>query len=141
MDTFQIGELTQELLQLYIDYSGVSSVDLSNKDIKTWVCVIRNKIIGHMVIHYNTGYSEPSYMVIKELNVNKEYRRHGVGNCLLSDAKDWAILKSCQYIDIIVPNINEPAKKFVIKAGGVYQTFVDKHTDIYTFKVDSNDQV
>lgn len=140
MDTFQIGELTTDLTSMYIDYTGLDSYT-NNIDTKTWVCVLRNKIIGHINAQYITGYEEPSYIKIKQINVNLKYRRHGIGNCLLSNVKDWAIEKKCCNLDIVVPVIDNITNRFVIKAGGASIAFIENHSQIYTFKVDSNDQV
>lgn len=86
------------------------------KDVREWVAMDDDKIIGIMQSRAICGYGEPSFIELLDLYVEPRYRLHGIGSCLLGNLNDWAAEKRCEFIDVIVNKDN-----------GVGQVFLSKH--------------
>jgi GNAT superfamily N-acetyltransferase len=95
-------------------------LDTLYHDIKTNKCVfcayIGDKLVGNIIIE-NVKNTETSLLKIKNIYVDKNWRKKGIGTRLLKYAEDYAIKKGYKRIEVKVPCNEKECIDFFKKNG------------------------
>ncbi len=94
---------------------------IKNEDSTVFKACHQNKIIGYLVLYIHDCPEEffvyPEFGYIGDLCVDKEYRRQGVAQALISEAEKYLISKNIRSIELDVFLFNEKADRLYTKIG------------------------
>ena len=96
---------------------------LNSKNIETYVAVVRDEVVGHILFEYmhreGTLFTHPrEFIYIHQISVLENNHRQGIGKKLISKVKERAaIRKNIKRIELDVWEFNENAKIFFAKQG------------------------
>ncbi|OKP88163.1 streptothricin acetyltransferase [Paenibacillus helianthi] len=98
------------------------STELIHPDQVTYLAFAENQIVGRIVLKKNWNH----YALIEMIQVDKAFRRHGVGRQLMEQARHWALEQELPGIMLETQSINVSACRFYESIGFVIGGF-DKY--------------
>ncbi|SDM92813.1 Ribosomal protein S18 acetylase RimI [Paenibacillus jilunlii] len=98
---------------------------INNPDQVVYLAFAEQQAVGRMVLKKNWN----RYALIDMIQVDKQFRRHGIGRQLMEQAKRWALERELPGIMLETQNINVQACRFYERCGFVIGGF-----DQYVYK-------
>ena len=109
------------------DYDAIESpADWPSRfDMSNWGLIsahVNGRRVGGAVAAFNTPDLDMlerrnDLVVLWDLRVSTEFRRHGVGRALFRAAEQWAAERECRDLKVETQNINVPACRFYARQG------------------------
>lgn len=83
----------------------------------TFIAKVNNEPVGYTIVFYSYSW-EGKALLIEDLFVRPQYRKHGVGKRLMREIMRFANDSSCNRVDLHVLKSNVTAQKFYKEIGG-----------------------